>query len=115
MSQAIKESVENCFEDSIDRVTYAKRLFECSLTFVNLDEIRDYDWYRNYAAWHLSYANIYTSYAYEHVLHADGLDSAPVILDAISAIEGAANVLENVLDVETLREKAEQLLQIVKG
>ena len=115
MSQAIKESVENCFEDSIDRVTYAKRLFECSLTFVNLDKIKDFDWYRNYAALHLSYANLYTSYAYEHVLHADGLDSVPVILDAISAIEGAANVLENVLDVETLREKAEQLLQIVKG
>ena len=115
MSQAIKESVENCFEDSIDRVTYAKRLFECSLSFVNLDEIKDFDWYRNYAAWHLSYANIYTSYAYEHVLHADGLDSAPVILDTLSVVEGVANVVENAIDVKAVREKAEQFALLTKG
>lgn len=114
MSQVIEESVDKCFEDTIDCVTYAKRLFEYSLTFVNLDEIKDFDWYRNYAAWHLSYANIYTAYAYEHVLHADGLDSAPVILDTFSVVEGVANVVENAIDVETIREKAEQLAQIVK-
>lgn len=113
MSQAIVESIENCFEDTIDRVNNSKRLFEYSLTFVNLDEIKDYDWYRNYAAWHLSYANLYTSYAYEHVLHADGLDSAPVILDTLSVVEGVANVVENAVDVETIRKKAEQLAQIV--
>ncbi len=115
VSQTIKESVENCFEDSIDRVTYAKRLFECSLSFISLDEIKDFDWYRNYAAWHLSYANLYTSYAYEHVLHADGVDSAPVILDTLSVVEGVANIVENVIDVKAVREKTEQLAQLTKG
>ncbi|MDE0316674.1 MAG: hypothetical protein OXM61_17445 [Candidatus Poribacteria bacterium] len=114
MSQAIKESVDNCFEDTFERVIYSKILFECSVAFVNLDEIKDYDWYRNYAAWHLSYANLYTSYAYEHVLHADGLDSAPVVLDTLSVVEGVANVVENVLDIVAVREKAEQLVQVVK-
>ena len=65
-------------------------------------------------AWYLSYASAYTLYAYEHVLHAEGLDSVPIILDAVSAVEGAADAAERIVNVDAVRETAKALTQITK-
>ena len=113
-SKAIDLPVDECFEDSAERAAYSKKLFEYCQVCVDLDEIKNCDWYRQYVAWHLSYANLHILYAYEHVLHADGLDSMPVILDAVSVVQGVADVAEKVVNVDAVRKTAKDLAQIAK-
>ena len=63
-------------------------------------------------AWYLSYASAYTLYAYEHVLHADESDSAPIILEAVSAVQGAADVAEKIVNVDAVRDTARGLIKV---
>lgn len=111
-AKAINLPIDECFEDPAERAAYSKKLFEYSQAFVNLEEIKNSDWYPQYVAWHLSYADLYTLYAYEHVLHAGGLDSVPVILDAISAVQVAVDVAEKMVNVDAVRETANNLTQV---
>ena len=84
------------FEKTASRVTYAKKLVDFSLGFVNHDEIADSAWYQHYVAHLLSYVSCSTAYTYTHVLRADGLDSTPVILDLVSIVQNATDVAEKI-------------------
>lgn len=84
------------FEKTASRVTYAKKLVDFSLGFVNHDEVADSAWYRHYVAHLLSYVSCYTAYTYTHVLRADGLDSTSVISDLVSIVQSATDVAEKI-------------------
>ena len=84
------------FEKTASRVTYAKKLVDFSLGFVNHDEVADSAWYRHYVAHLLFYVSCYTAYTYTHVLRADGLDSTSVISDLVSIVQSATDVAENI-------------------
>lgn len=84
------------FEKTASRVTYAKKLVDFSLGFVNHDEVADSAWYRHYVAHLLSYVSCYTAYTYTHVLRDDGLDSTSVILDLVSIVQSATDVAEKI-------------------
>ncbi len=102
------------FEHVAGKAAYCKKLVEYSRLLIELDKVKNCDWYPYYVAWYLSYARAYTLYAYEHVLHAEGLDSVPIILDAVSAVEGAIDVAGKVVNVDAIREIAEDLAQVAK-
>ena len=84
------------FEKTASRVTYAKKLVDFSLGFVNHDEVADSAWYRHYVAHLLSYVSCYTAYTYTHVLRDDGLDSTSVISDLVSVVQRATDVAEKI-------------------
>lgn len=84
------------FEKTASRVTYAKKLVDFSLGFVNHDEVADSAWYRHYVAHLLSYVSCYTVYTYTHVLRDDGLDSTSVISDLVSVVQRATDVAEKI-------------------
>ena len=84
------------FEKTASRVTYAKKLVDFSLGFVNHDEVADSAWYRHYVAHLLSYVSCYTAYTYTHVLRDDRLDSTSVILDLVSIVQSATDVAEKI-------------------
>lgn len=113
-AQAANLQPTETFKRTAQNVPYNKKLVGYSLACVNLDEIKDCNWYRQYVAWYLSYASCYTLYAREHVWHANELDSVPVILEAVSAGQGAADVAEKVVNVGTVRKTTKDLAQIVE-
>ena len=103
------------FEHVAGKAAYCKKLVEYSGVLIKLDEVKDCVWYPYYVAWYLSYANAYTLYAYEHVLHADESDSAPIILDAISVVQGAADVAEKIVTVDAVKKTAKDLEQVASA
>lgn len=114
LSDAQKTNVQliEFFEHIAGKAAYCKKLVEYSRVLIKLDEVKDCDWYPYYVAQYLSYARACTLYAYEHVLHAEGLDSVPIILDAISAVQGAADAAEKVVNVDAIRETVKNLTQV---
>ena len=102
------------FEHVAGKADYCKKLVEYSRLLIELDEVKNCAWYPYYAAWCLSYASAYTLYAYEHVWRAEGLDSVPIILDAVDAVQSAADVAEKIVNVEAIRETAKDLAQVAK-
>ena len=113
-AQAANLQPTETFKHTTQNAPYNKKLVEYSLACVNLDEVKGCDWYQQYVAWYLSYASCYTLYAYEHIWHANELDSVPIILDAISAVQHAADVAERVVNVDAIREIAKDLAQVAK-
>ena len=111
-SQALNMPTSEIFEHPARSAAYCRKLVEYSQAIIDLDEISDCDWYLYYVAWYLSYASCYVLYAYEHVWHADGLDSVPVILDVISVVQDAAYAAEMVVNVDAIRETAKNLTQV---
>ena len=97
------------FEHLAGKAAYCRKLVEYSRVLIKLDEVKNCSWYPYYVAWYLSYASAYTLYAYEHVLHVDDSDSVPIILDAVDAVQSAADVAEKVVNVGAVREAAEDL------
>ena len=112
-AQRVNMQLTESFEHVAGKATYCKKLVEYSRVLIKLDEVKNCDWYPYYVAHYLSYASAYTLYAYEHVWHAEGLESMPIILDAISAVEGAADVAEKVVNVDAVRKTAKDLTRIV--
>lgn len=102
------------FEHVAGNAAYCKKLVEYSRVLIKLDEVKNCDWYPYYVAWYLSYASTYTLYAYEHILHMDESDSVSVILDAVSALEGAADAAERIVNVDAIRATAKDLAQVAK-
>ena len=102
------------FEHLAGKAAYCKKLVAYSRVLIELDEVKDCAWYSYYVASYLSYARTYTLYAYEHVLHVDDSDSGPIILDAVDAVQSAADVAEKVVNVETVRKAARDLEHLVK-
>ena len=113
-AQSANMQLTKSFEYVVGNAAYSKKLVAYSRVLIKLDEVRDCAWYPYYVAQYLSYASAYTLYAYEHVLHAEGLDSVPVILDAISAVQGAADTAEKIVNVDAIRETAKNLTQVAK-
>ena len=97
------------FEHLAGKAAYCRKLVEYSRLLIKLDEVKNCSWYPYYVAWYLSYASAYTLYAYEHVLHVDDSDLVPIILDAVDAVQSAADVAEKVVNVGAVREAAEDL------
>ena len=102
------------FEHVVGKAAYCKKLVEYSRVLVKLNEVKNCAWYPYYVASYLSYASAYTLYAYEHVWHADKSDSVTIILDAVSAMQGAADVAEKLVNVDAVRETAKDLAQVAK-
>ena len=113
-AQRVNMQLTEFFEHVAGKAAYCKKLVEYSGVLIKLDEVKNCYWYPYYVAWYLSYASAYTLYAYEHVLRAEGLDSVPIILDAVSAVEGAADAAERIVNVDAVRETAKGLTQITK-
>ena len=108
-AQRIDMQLTEFFEHVAGTAAYCKKLVAYSRLLIKLDEVKNCAWYPYYVAWYLSYASVYTLYAYEHVLHMDESDSVPVILEAVSAVQDAADVAEKVVNVEAVRKAAEGL------
>ena len=100
------------FKHVAGKAAYCKKLVAYSRLLIKLDEVKDCVWYPYYVAWHLSYASAYTLYAYEYVWHADESDSAPIILEAVSAVQGAAEVAEKIVNVDAVRDTARDLIKV---
>lgn len=113
-AQRVNMQLTKFFEHVAGNAAYCKKLIEYSRVLIELDEVKNCDWYPYYGAWYLSYARTYILYAYEHVWHAEGLDSVPIILDAVSAVEGAADAAERIVNVDAIREIAKNLAQVAK-
>ena len=111
-AQRINMQLTEFFEHVAGKAAYCKKLVECSRLLIKLDEVKNCAWYPYYVAWYLSYASTCALYAYEHVLHMDESDSVPVILDAVSAVQDAADVAEKVVSVDAVRETAKDLTQM---
>ena len=102
------------FEHVAGKAAYCKKLVGYSRVLIKLDEVKNCAWYPYYVAWYLSYASAYTLYTYEYVWHAEELDSVPVVLDAVSAVQGAADVAEKLVNVDGVRKAAHDLVRVAK-
>ena len=111
-AQRVNMQLTEFFEHVAGKAAYCEKLVKYSRVLIKLDEVKNCDWYPYYVAWYLSYASAYTLYAYEHVLHADESDSAPIILEAVSAVQGAADVAEKIVNVDAVRDTARGLIKV---